>query len=269
MGAEPARSAAERARPSGPSTEAGPSLPRVTGITYDGDSEDGDGRDEEEGYYVIPEDALQLLPVEWREDIIARAEDDKRVLGKANEELIHLSRLSASYYHVGVLKHIRDRLAGYRFHSDMNAFFELDMLTTAFVATYVRLFTGGNGSGFARKALPAPLRAAHDEIIDLRNKRYAHVAAHDSVNDAMEIQEVDGRFVVHLGMRLGYYIGGSKEWTKLVDALEAMFAERSGKIIDRLQARTGREWTIAQGPSSGAEAATADGVDTDARGDRQ
>ncbi|WP_267347093.1 hypothetical protein [Sphingomonas sp. GM_Shp_2] len=269
MGAEPARSAAERARQGGPSTEAGPSLPPLTGIADDGNSEDRDGRVEEEGYNVIPEDALHLLPAEWREEIIARAEDGRRVLGKANEELIQLSRLSASYYHVGVLKHIRERLADYRFRTDMDAFFELDMLTTAFVATYVRLFTGGNGSGFARKALPEPLRAAHDEIIDLRNKRYAHVAAHDSVNDAMEIQEVDGRFVVYLGMRLGYYIGGSNEWTKLVDALEAMFAERSGKIIDRLQARTGREWTIAQGPSPDAEAATRDGVETDARGDQE
>jgi hypothetical protein len=52
----------------------------------------------------------------------------------------------------------------------MVAFLELDMLTTAFVATYVRLHTGGSGSGFARDALPEALRSAHDEIIDMRNK---------------------------------------------------------------------------------------------------
>src|SRR3546814_8494481 len=91
-----------------------------------------------------------------------------------------LSRLSLSFYHVTVLKHIRDKLAVYRFKADMAAFLELDMLTTAFVATYVRLHTGGSGSGFARDALPEALRSAHDEIIDMRNKRYAHVAEHDS-----------------------------------------------------------------------------------------
>src|SRR3546814_16868596 len=69
----------------------------------------------------------------------------------------------------------------------MAAFLELDMLTTAFVATYVRLHTGGSGSGFARAPLPEALRSAHDEIIDMRNKRYAHVAEHDSVGSVSKL----------------------------------------------------------------------------------
>jgi hypothetical protein len=177
-----------------------------------------------------------------------RAEDGRKVLEAADKELKQLSRLSLSFYHVTVLKHIRDKLAVYRFKADMAAFLELDMLTTAFVATYVRLHTGGSGSGFARDALPEALRSAHDEIIDMRNKRYAHVAEHDSVNDEMEIQEDEGRFIVNLGFRFGFYIGGSNDWTKLVDALDEIFAERGQKIVERLQARTGREWSIAQGP---------------------
>ena len=95
---------------------------------------------------------------------------------------------------------------------------------------------------------PEALRSAHDEIIDMRNKRYAHVADHDSVNDEMEIQEDEGRFIVNLSFRFGFYIGGSNDWTKLVDALDEIFAERGQKIVERLQARTGREWSIAQGP---------------------
>lgn len=209
---------------------------------------DADDRDDDDGtYYVVPEDAIQYLPQEWQDAIYARAEDGRKVLEAADKELKQLSRLSLSFYHVTVLKHIRDRLSVYRFKADMGAFLELDMLTTAFVATYVRLHTGGSGSGFARDALPEPLRAAHDEIIDMRNKRYAHVADHDSVNDEMEIHEDDGRFVVNLGLRFGFYIGGANEWTKLVDALDDIFADRGQKIVERLQARTGREWLIAQG----------------------
>src|SRR3546814_3411144 len=68
-----------------------------------------------------------------------------------------------------------------------------------------------------------------------------------SVNDEMKIQEDEGRFIVNLGFRFGFYIGGSNDWTKLVDALDEIFAERGQKIVERLQARTGREWSIAQG----------------------
>ncbi|GHH24369.1 hypothetical protein GCM10008023_36480 [Sphingomonas glacialis] len=214
----------------------------VAGSSVD-DAED----EEEDGYYVIPEESTQYLPDEWRTALEARAEEGRRVLALAAKELKQLSRLSLSYYHVVVLRHVRDRLAECRFKADMEALLELDMLTTAFLATYVRLYTGGGGSGFARDALPTPLRAAHDEIIDLRNKRYAHVDEHHSVNDEMEIAEEDGRYVVTLGTRLGVYIGGSNDWPKLVDALDDIFADRGAKIIARLEARTGREWMIAQG----------------------
>lgn len=205
--------------------------------------------DEEDVQYVLSEDAIQYLPKEWRDKIKERVEDGRKILEIADNELRQLSRLSSSYYHVTVLRYISDRLSEYRFKPDMDAFLNLDMLTTAFVATYVRLFTGGGGSGFARGALPEPLRAAHDEILDLRNKRYAHVDEHHSVNDEMEIQEDDGRFIVSLRMNLGFYIGGSNDWPKLVQALDEIFVNRQQKITDRLKVQTGREWAIAQGPA--------------------
>ena len=201
-------------------------------------------------YFLVPEEAIEHLPQEWREAIYARAEDGRKVLKAAEPELRQVSRLSLSYYHLTVLKHVRDRLAEYRFQADMIAFLELEMLTTAFVAAYVRLFTGGSGSGFARDALPQSLRPAHDEIIELRNKRYAHVADHHSVSDEMEIYEEDGRFVVTMGLRFGFYVGGSNDWTKLVDALDEMFAERGERLVERLRVRTGREWGFAQGVPS-------------------
>src|SRR3546814_2218462 len=138
---------------------------------------DTDADDDDDGaYYVVPEEAIQYLPREWQEAIYARAEDGRKVLEAADKELKQLSRLSLSFYHVTVLKHIRDKLAVYRFKADMAAFLELDMLTTAFVATYVRLHTGGSGSGFARDALPEALRSAHDEIIDMRNRSEEHTS---------------------------------------------------------------------------------------------
>lgn len=205
--------------------------------------------DDDGGYYLLSEEAIEHLPPDWREKVYARVKDGEEVLAAAEIELKQLERLSLSFYHVSVLKHIRDKLSDYRFKPATAAFLELDMLTTAFVATYVRLHTGGSGSGFARDALPVELRGAHDEIIDMRNKRYAHVADHASVADEMEISEEEGRFTVRLSMRFGFYIGGSNDWTKLVDAADAIFTERAEKVLGRLQARTGREWSIARGPS--------------------
>src|SRR3546814_6369322 len=149
---------------------------------------DTDADDDDDGaYYVVPEEAIQYLPREWQEAIYARAEDGRTVLEAADTELQQLSRLSLSFSHVTVLQHIRDNLAVYRFKADMAALLELAMLTTAFVATYVRLHTGGSGSGFARDALPEALRSAPDEIIDIRNTRYDSVATHDSVGPFAKI----------------------------------------------------------------------------------
>ncbi len=69
-------------------------------------------------YFLVPESAIQHLPKEWRDAIYARAEDGRKVLEAAEPELRQVSRLSLSYYHVTVLKHIRDRLADYRFKAD-------------------------------------------------------------------------------------------------------------------------------------------------------
>lgn len=210
--------------------------------------------DDDDSYYVISEEAIKFLPKDWQAAINARAEDGRKVLAMADNELNQLSRLSNSYYHVTILKHVRDRLAAYRFKASMEAILELDMLTTAFVATYVRLFTGGGGSGFSRDSLPRELRPFHDEIVEIRNKRYTHVDEHGSVKDEMEIQEEEGKFIIQLSMSYGYYIGGSNEWTKLVDCLDEIFADRGDKIMERLKQRTGREWSLAKGQPPGSKA---------------
>jgi hypothetical protein len=58
---------------------------------------------------------------------------------------------------------------------------------------------------------------------------------------------------VKLGTQLGVYIGGSSAWTKLVDALDDLFADRGDRILARLRERNGRNWAIARGPSTDGE----------------
>jgi len=209
--------------------------------------ESGDEADE---YYVVPEEALQFLPEEWRSHFQAMVNDHRAVLKSGDKELSQIIRISKSLSTLAALKHVQKRLAEYKFAADIDAFMDLDILTTAFVVTYVRLHLGENGSGgFSRDALPEKLRGSHDQIIELRNKRFAHNDDHHSVSNAMEIEIRDDRFEIKFGLTLGYHIGGATEWHELVRFLDAMIAEKLYKLTARLKEKTGRDWGLATGPA--------------------
>lgn len=201
------------------------------------------GEDDDGEYYVLPEEAFKFLPEEWRGHFQAIAEDGRAVLKSVDEELSHVVRISNSFATLVSLKHVRQRLADYRFAADMEVILELEMLTTAFIVTYVRLHQRGVSSGFSRDALPARLRPFHDEIIELRNKRFAHNAGHHSVENAMEVRFADESFQIVLGFSFGLHLGGANEWHELVDFIEQMMMDRLQKLLVKLTAKTGRNWT--------------------------
>lgn len=203
---------------------------------------------EETEYYILPEEAIQYLPTEWRDQIEAMAADGRAILKSVDSELSQLSRLTQSSINLVTLKHIKQRLTDYRFQPTMEAILENEMLITAFVVTYARLQQGGVATGFSRDALPRHLRPFHDDIIELRNKRFAHNAGHHSVNDAMEIGFKDGRFDVRLGSELRVQIGGAPEWQELVNFIDGLMAGRLDKVMSKLTEKTGVEWIYPKGP---------------------
>jgi hypothetical protein len=144
---------------------------------------------------------------------------------------------------------VQKRLSAYKFELEMDAFLELEMLTTAFVVTYVRLHQGGNGSSFSRDSIPEKLRSIHDQVMDLRNKRFAHNDEHHSVSNALEIAFEGNRFELKFGISLGYHVGGAKEWPELVVSIEAIFLERIDKLLARLKQKTGHDWALQSGPA--------------------
>jgi hypothetical protein len=203
--------------------------------------------DEPNEYFAVPEEALDQLPPEWRDELQAIVADGRAVLKSVDKELSALSRLSTSLVTLVSLKHVQDRLSAFRFAATMEAILELDMLTTAFVVTYARLHEGGGGSGFSRDVLPRPLRPIHDEILELRNKRFAHQAGHHSVTDAMEVGFDDEGFKLKLGLQLGFHVGGRREWPELLNFIDAMMVERLEKLQTRLTEKTGRAWAFPKG----------------------
>lgn len=205
---------------------------------------------EGEEFCVVPEEAFQFLPEEWREHFQSTAANGRAVLKSVDPELSRLSRLSNSFATLVTLKHIRDRLAAYQFSPDLESVLELEMMTTAFAVTYARLFNGGRASGFSRSDLPAKLRSAHDEILDLRNKRFAHNDDHPSIENAMHIDFDQPRFSVRFALQLGLYVGGAKPWHELVDYLDEAVLTRLEKLMARLKTRTGHNWVFATSPET-------------------
>ncbi len=204
--------------------------------------------EQDDEYYMLPEEAFHLLPEEWRNSFKAMADNGRAALESAERELQQLARISNSFTSLVALKHAQKRLSEYKFDTNMDSIMELDMLTTAFVVAYVRLHQGGSGSGFDRKILPEKLRSVHDEILEMRNKRFAHNDDHHSVSNALELQFDGDRFFLKFGLTLGYHIGGATEWHELVSFLDHFTVEKMEKILVRLKRKTGYEWIMPNGP---------------------
>jgi hypothetical protein len=200
-------------------------------------------------YYGLPQEALHLLPEEWRNNFQAMADNGQAALEAVNKELLQLSKISNSFTSLVALKHAQKRLLEYTFAADMDAIMELDMLTTAFVVAYARLHHGGDGSGFARDILPEHLRGVHDQILDIRNKRFAHNDDHHSVTNDLGVEFDGSRFFLKFNRMLGCHIGGATEWHELVGFLHRYTVERVEKVLARLKQKTGYEWMMPIGPA--------------------
>ncbi len=63
-----------------------------------------------------------------------------------------------------------------------------------------------------------------------------------------EIQYVEGVYELHSSLSLRYQFGGSPDWKDLIDAVEAILAARSEKLIKSMTATSGAEWRMATQP---------------------
>jgi hypothetical protein len=185
----------------------------------------------------------------------------KGVLEAADDNLKILIRLVHAFPTMASLRYIQHRLASTKFEATTEWVLENDMLTLAFVTTYARLIDGGIGSGVSRSTLPADLRPVHDNLIDLRNKRYAHNAGHDSITGSLKIGFEGGKFEISTNVNMDVYVGGAREWEPLVEFLDDLMFSRLDAQLKELKEKTGREWTFPSGPppnwvSSGPDTST-------------
>ncbi|MGH0214426.1 hypothetical protein NKY66_10980 [Sinorhizobium meliloti] len=205
---------------------------------------------EDDEYVYVPEELFKHLPPEYLEAVEARKQQGSNILQIADNDIKSLIRLANAIPTTAVLSYIYHRLRTAKFDRTIEALMEQEMLTTAFVVTYSRLFVSGNGgSGVARDQIPAPLRAVHDDLIEIRHQRYAHNGGHETISSGVRIDFDDTEVRINLQVSLGLYVGGRDEWDELVTFLNAHMHERIHKILGRLKAKTGYDWKFPVGPA--------------------
>lgn len=205
---------------------------------------------EDDEYIYVPEEFFAHLPPEYRAAAEERRQQGSDLLQIADKDIRQLIRLTRALPTASSLRYIFHRLRTAQFDTTAEALMEQEMLTTAFVVTYSRLFlSGNNGTGVSRDRIPSHLRKVHDEILAIRNNRYAHNGGHDSADSGIEIQFDGSGFRVHLQMTLVLYVGGRNEWDELAIFLDGHMHERINKILERLKDKTGFEWSIPTGPT--------------------
>jgi hypothetical protein len=134
---------------------------------------------EDDDYVYVPEELFKHLPKEYREAVQARKEEGEKLLRIVDKDIQGLIRLMNAVPTTSSLTYIFHRLRTTKFAITSEAWMEQEVLTTAFVVTYGRLFAKGEGaSGLSDGVLPKHLKPVHDELIELRNRRYAHNASH-------------------------------------------------------------------------------------------
>lgn len=203
---------------------------------------------EDDQFVYVPEEFLRHFPKEYREAAQAVKVQGEELFQVADEDLKVLVRLLRAVPTTASLSYIYHQLRAARFEVTTKAYLEQDVLTTAFVVTYGRLFAKGSGtSGFSPTNIPKHLRFVHDEIIELRNKRYAHNGLHDSVSSALSLS-FDGAVVrIQSRIALGSYVGGRGEWAELIAFIDAEMHERLMAVLRRLRERTGYDWKFPTG----------------------
>ncbi len=205
---------------------------------------------EDDKFVYVPEELFKHLPKKYRDAAQARKQQGEDLLQIVDKDIQGLIRLINAIPTTSSLSYIYHRLRTSKFEPRAEVLMEQEMLTTAFIVTYARLFAKGNGaSGISRGSIPEHLQSVHDDIIQLRNKRYAHNDSHETINTEIEVDFDDDGCRIRMQMNLGLHFGGRDEWRELIKFVDAHMHERLTTILGRLKKKTGYEWTFPIGPA--------------------
>lgn len=183
--------------------------------------------------------------------------DVQAISAKFDKDIVRIDRMAANLKTFNEVEFIYDRLGSIipaegMPASDLTMEFLLynEALTTALVVAYGRLFARTtNTTQLDARKIPDELRAAHEEIIRLRNERYAHHGGHESLSSSVSL-EVDGEAIL-LTQRLemGMVFGAAAHWAPLFAWMRAHLYERMQGELTYLTQKSGVTWRMSNGPA--------------------
>lgn len=207
------------------------------------DSQDSDD------FIVIPEELFQYLPENYRHSIEAMKQKGIEALQIVDPDINNFIKLIKAIPTTASLSFIYHQLRKMEFEPTIDWYFQHEALTTAFIVTYSRLFASSSGiTMLSRRDIPKHLRPHHDQIIELRNKRYAHNGSHNSLDGAIEILFDGHCFEIQTKMNSGTYIGGKNEWRDLVSHIDTSMHRRISRMLKHLEKKTNCKWLFPKGP---------------------
>jgi len=114
---------------------------------------------------------------------------------------------------------------------------------TTIVMSYGRLFSESKGAPvFKKKIIPKHLHSVHDEIITLRNERYAHHGNHETTAAEIELFVFETKVEMKLHLRSSLYYGVVPHWGELFDWFSEFLKESFTKQLKYLSETSGKEW---------------------------
>lgn len=125
-----------------------------------------------------------------------------------------------------------------------------EIFTTSVVIAYGRLFAGTtNTTQLDDRKIPAALRPAHDEIIGLRNKRYAHHGAHQTVENRSWLTLEGADVYIEQQIENSMTFGGPRHWAPLFDWLRQHMYDTMKSQLAYLTRVSGLTWKMREGSS--------------------
>jgi len=181
---------------------------------------------------------------------MSRTEQEiKELTQKYQPEIDRLNKMLLNIHSVACIRYWYWRLGNFvqspYLHEDLMM---MDSLTTSIVMSYGRLFSSGNGSTkLSYNIIPPAFELVHDDIIKLRNTKYAHHGGHESIDSKLEIDFKAECISVIPNLEIIVCLGAPKEWGPLLEWLDTYMYETIAKQLSLLTEKTGIEWNMPSG----------------------
>lgn len=168
---------------------------------------------------------------------------------KYKYQIDRLDKLILNLYAVSNIRYWYDVLSKIPIAQDYHYLMQIEAFTTSIIISYGRLFGETNGTiPLDKKIIPKEFVFIHDEIMNLRNERYAHHGKHATIQKDPNIQFVDSRFFISPEIQIDFCFGAPKHWASLFEWLDNYMHKTIHDLLTFLTNETKTEWIFPNGP---------------------